>query len=290
MRYLILVLKGMVYGVTHVAPGLGGGLVLILLGIYEQFVDALGNFIINRHKWKDYLSFLVPLGVGMVLGMLGLAKLITFLLDHYPAVTMFFFMGLLVGTIPSVLKLHGDMRLTLGRCIALLAGILLIAGVKILELRIGLGSISSLEGLGTTAGILYNALVSFLAGGASVTPGLDGSYVLLLGGTYPAVIGALAALSDLTIHWGILVSTGIGAVLGIIIFSKLIDTAIKRAPALAYYCVLGLIVSSVYGLWPQEPARTSLILLVLSFIVGALLALFLSNPAKSEALEPEVIS
>ena len=88
MRYLILVLKGIVYGVTHVAPGLGGGLVLILLGVYEQFVDALGNFFINRHKWKEYLLFLVPLGIGMVLGMLGLARLITFLLDHYPAATV----------------------------------------------------------------------------------------------------------------------------------------------------------------------------------------------------------
>jgi uncharacterized membrane protein len=52
--------KGMVYGVTNIVPGIGGGIMLILLGIYEQFVDALGNLLIKRDRWKEYLSFLVP--------------------------------------------------------------------------------------------------------------------------------------------------------------------------------------------------------------------------------------
>ena len=69
MRLLVLVLKGMAYGVTHIAPGLGGGLVLILLGIYEEFVETVGNFFIQPRKWKQHLAFLLPLGFGMVIGM-----------------------------------------------------------------------------------------------------------------------------------------------------------------------------------------------------------------------------
>ena len=277
---MVLGLKGIAYGITHIVPGLGGGLILILLGIYEQFVDALGNFFVNRQRWREYLSFLVPLGIGMVMGMLVLAKLIDSMLEHYPAATMFFFMGLLVGTIPSVLRMHGDMRLTTGRGIALLLGLLVVVGLGALEpQRRQTGSVRAITG---TGGIVYNAFVSFLAGGASVTPGLDGSYVLLLGGTYGAVIEAVAALSELVIRWGALLSTAIGAVLGIVSFSKLIDMALKRAPAVSYYAVLGLVVGSVYGLWPHDPRRASILALALAFVGGLVLALLFARPVEGQ--------
>ena len=76
MRFLVLGLKGVVYGITHIVPGLGGGLILILMGIYEQFVDSLGNILVDRRRWRERLAFLVPLGLGMVVGMIVLAKLI----------------------------------------------------------------------------------------------------------------------------------------------------------------------------------------------------------------------
>jgi len=104
MKYLVLVLKGMAYGVTHVAPGLGGGLILILLGVYERFVEAIGNFFVQRERWREFLAFLIPLGIGMVIGIVLAAKIIAAVLDRYPVATMVFFMGLLIGTIPSCLS------------------------------------------------------------------------------------------------------------------------------------------------------------------------------------------
>lgn len=271
MKYVVLGLKGIAYGITHIVPGLGGGLILILLGVYEQFVDALGNFFVNPKRWKEYLAFLVPLGIGMVVGMLVLAKLIDAMLQHYPAATMFFFMGLLVGTIPSVLRMHGDMRLTIGRAAALFGGLLVVVGLGMLEPQTGQANWA--RAITSAGGVAYNLFISFLAGGASVTPGLDGSYVLLLGGTYGAVIEAVAALSELIIRWGTLLSTGIGAVLGIISFSKLIDAVLKRAPAVSYYAVLGLVVGSVYGLWPHEARAVSVPVLAIAFLLGVVLAL-----------------
>ena len=275
MRYLILGLKGMAYGITHIVPGLGGALVLLMLGIYEQFVDAVGNFFIERRKWKEHLSFLVPLGVGMVIGMIVLATLIRVVSDRYPVAMMLFFMGLVLGTIPSVLKMHSDMRFTPGRMIALVCGLLVIVGLKVIESH-GTRD-ESLESLSTSGGILYNALVSFIAGGASVTPGLDGSYVLLLGNTFDPVMEALSKLREFHVEWGVLASTGIAAVLGILVFSKLIDAVIKRFPAHAYYCVLGLVAASVYGLWPDQPAQVGPVVLALSFVAGLALALFFAQ-------------
>ncbi len=288
MKQIVLVLKGMAYGVTHVAPGLGGGIVLLLLGIYEEFVEAMGNLLVQRSRWRQHLAFLIPVGIGAVLGVVLAAVVIDALLEAYPTESMIFFMGLLLGTVPSVLKLHRDMRFSPGRLAALLLGLAFVVGIRAAEpLLVGHGPAYTMT---TWPQILYNAVVSFVAGGASVTPGLDGSYILLLGGTYAPVLGAVAALKELVIHWGALLSTGLGAVLGILVFSKLIDLAIKRAPSLAYYAVLGMVLGSVYGLWPDQPARLPAWALALCLLAGGGIALLLGRspqePAAAEQNAP----
>jgi len=281
MAYLSLVLKGMAYGVTHLIPGLGGGLILILLGVYEQFVDAIGNFFVNRSKWKEYIPFLLALGAGTALSMVIFARLITLLLERYPSGTMFFFMGLMVGTIPTVLRLHDDMRLTAGRGAALLAGLLVVVVLRAMDPRGSQAAhATSISGIG---GTIYNAFTSFLAGGASVAPGLDGSYIWILAGTYEPIMEAIGAVSGLVIDWATLISTGVGALLGILIFSKLIDVAIKRAAAISYYCVLGIVGGSVYGLWPGGPARSHVLILVTVFAAGFALALMFGRPIHTES-------
>jgi putative membrane protein len=278
MKHLILVLKGMAYGLTHVLPGLGGGMVLILMGIYEQFVDVMGNLVIQRHRWREFLAFLIPLGIGMCIGVVVTAKVLANVLEQYPAATNVFFMGLLIGTVPSILRLHGEMKPTAGRIAAAIIGLLLVASLKTLETYLaGQGQKLTLDSFAQPRVLAYNTLVSFLGGGASVTPGLDGSLVLILGGTYEPILNAFGDLVLLTIHWGPLLTTGAGAVTGILVFSKLIDLLIKAKPSLAYYAVLGLILGSVYILWPRQPSAFSLPLLVLIGVVGAGLALWLGG-------------
>jgi len=280
MKYLVLVLKGMAYGLTHLVPGLGGGLILILLGIYEQFVEAIGNLLVNPRRWREYISFLAPLGVGMVASMLICAKLITLLLERYPAATMFFFMGLVVGTIPTLFNLHDDMRLTASRGVAVLVGLVVVVALRAIDPTSSqMGHVAEISGIG---GTIYNGITSFLAGGASVTPGMDGSYVWMLAGTYEPIMKAVGAVSTLAIDWATIISTGIGAVAGILVCSKLIDGAIKRAPAISYYCVLGIVGGSVYGLWPQQPPKCLAFVLVIAFAAGFGLALVFGRPTPAE--------
>jgi len=273
MKYLILVLKGVAYGVTNLVPAIGGGTILILLRIYEQFVDAWGN-LLNYRRWKEIIPFLFFLGLGAAVGMVALSGLINVLLDKYEAPTMFFFIGLLVGTIPSVLKMHGDMRFTVGRGVALLVGVAFVVAMRIVRERSIGGADREINNLGS---FVYNVVVCFLAGGASVTPGLDGSSIFMLGGTYKAITGALSALAHLEVRWATIISTALGAAPGIIIFSRLISAAIKRAPSVTYYCVLGIIVGSVYGLWPKI-GDSNMWVLVLAFVVGLAIALYFNRP------------
>ena len=281
LKYLVLALKGIVYGVTNLLPGIGGGIILIILGIYEQFVEAVGNFFIDLKRWKEHLAFLIPMGIGAAIGMVVFAKMVTTIMERYPAPTMFFFMGLVIGTIPSVLKMHGDMRFTWGRGLALLLGIALVVAFRFAERQsLQAGWAQNADGIG---GALYFLVSNFIAGGASVTPGLDGSYIWILSGTFEPVMEALSALAHLEFHWATLITTGIGAVLGIILFSKLIDTAIKRIPSLTYYVVLGLILGSVYGLWPGDWRANDVVIPILVFVAGGALGYFSSRSERREA-------
>jgi len=279
MKRIVLVFKGMAYGITHILPGIGGGVILILMRIYEPFVDAIGNLFIQRHRWREFLSFLIPLGVGMVLGILIAAVVLEKLLEAHPAAMSALFVGLLVGTIPSVLRVHGDMRPSWGRAGASLVGIAFVVGIRGLEasLRAGHGQKWTLEALNQPMGVAYNGLVSFLAGGAAVTPGLDGSLVLIVGGIYEPLLQAISALKNLVIHWWPILTTAVCTLLGIFAFSKLIDTLIKKSPAVAYYGVLGMILGSIYVLVPRQRGADSFLMLLLAFAVGLGLALWLGK-------------
>lgn len=282
MHYITIVLKGMVYGVTHVVPGLGGSLVLIMMGIYEEFVEAIGGLFTDRAGLGRRLRFLVPLGIGMVLGIIIAAVVIAGFLDRFPVATKVFFMGLLLGTISSVLRLHGDMRPTPGRIAAALCGIGAVVAVHAIEARIATGSRLTLDDVERLPGVAYNLLMSFLGGGASVTPGMDGSTVLILGGTYQPILEAVRALTALKIHWLPLMSTVIGVILGMVTFSKTIHAAIMRSPAVSYYCVLGLILGSIYALWPNQPANVPWWVLPIVLALGAYAAVLLGRSQPQE--------
>ncbi len=283
MHYLILALKGIAYGVTHVVPGLGGGLVLIVMGIYEQFVEAVGNFFLDRQGLGRRLAFLIPLGVGMVFGILLSAKVLADFLERYPAETNIFLMGLLLGTIPSVFRLHGDMRPRPGRIVATLVAIAAVVAINLLEGRIAGGAKMSIDDLSRIPGAAYNLLISFLGGGASVTPGLDGSMVLILGGTYEPVLQSVGDLTHFVIRWLPLLTTAVGVLLGIVLFSKSIDALIKRSPGTAYYAVLGLILGSVYALLPRQAPVAPWWVVLLLLALGMALAYLGSKGEPSQA-------
>lgn len=283
-KHVVLALKGMAYGMTHIVPALGGGTILILLGIYEQFVDACGN-LLNRKRWREILPFLLVLGAGMVIGMVGLSNVIEYLLTHYRIPTMFFFIGLLLGTIPSILTMHNDMRFTLKRAVALVFGVVAVILLRFVRESAESALIGISLEIKDAGSFAYYVVTSFLAGAASVTPGMDGTSVFMLAGTFKPIIEAVSALSRLDIHWATIIATALGVVPGIILFSKFVDWAIKRAPAVVYYCVLGIIGGSAYGLWPKGMSNVDMITVIvaiITFLGGGALALIFNKPTQSK--------
>ncbi len=274
MKFINLFLKGTAVGVAHMVPGLSGSTFMVLVGIYNEFVGAIGNFFTNREKRRDYIIFLLPLGIGTMAGILAFANLATIVLDRYPAQTQFFFIGLVVGTIPGVIKIHHDMKPSVSRVAAIVLGLGLVVLLGIQNQR-GV----STNFTASTASLLdlfRFAVVGFVGGGAMVTPGMDGSYVLLLAGVYGPIMEALASLIHPPVYWGVLISVAVGAGMGIILCSRLIDVALKRQPAVTYYAILGLICGSFVGLWPVGISAPPLAC-ILTFAAGAGIAYLFSK-------------
>jgi len=281
VKFINLLLKGMAIGVANVIPGVSTGTFLVLLGIYDELIEAVSNFFANREKVKIYLLFLFPLGIGAVGGTLAFANLATLVLDRYPVPAQFFFIGLIVGSIPSVIKMHADMKPSAHRVIAFAVGLGLAA-------LVGSGGRSEMlahfsANTSSLSGLLYFGVIGFFAGGAVITPGMSGSYIFLLAGTYGPIMQSLASLTQPPIHWGVIISVAAGVGVGVLVCSRLIDVALKRQPAVTFYAILGLICGSFVGLWPAElDVSASSLAGLLTFAVGVGIAWLLGKPVTND--------
>ena len=100
-KKLLLFLKGCVFGVANIIPGVSGGTIALTMGIYEDLIKAISNI---RKKFKKSMALLIPFGLGAIASILLLSKVIKFCLDRYETPTILFFLGLIIGGIPLITK------------------------------------------------------------------------------------------------------------------------------------------------------------------------------------------
>lgn len=101
MDAIKIILKGMVIGVSNVIPGVSGGTMAVVMGIYDQIIESINHFL---KQPKKYLQFLIPLGIGAGVGILIFSRVILWLFEFYPMATNFLFIGLILGGCPLLYK------------------------------------------------------------------------------------------------------------------------------------------------------------------------------------------
>jgi len=286
MKTIILLLKGMIVGVVHIVPGVSSGTFMVLLRVYDELVASVSGLLSslrNMEELKKRLFFLVPLALGVAIGTVGIAKVASLVLDQYPVLSVLFFIGVIAGGIPSVTKMHHDMKPTVGRTIAFAIGAATAIVVGVMGARNEALAEASAEAA-SAPNLLQLSLGGFFAGSAMMTPGLSGSYILLLTGTYKPIVEALDSLTQPPMQLTVLVPATLGLALGVLVFAKLTSMLLKHWPATTFYAILGLICGSLIGLWPvdftfAEHALVGIPLL----IVGAAIAYFLGRSTEGEA-------
>lgn len=260
--------RGLVMGISDLIPGVSGGTIAVILGIYDRLLAAISGFF--SREWKKHLGFLIPLAVGMGAALLLLSRVIEYLLDNYFGPTQFFFMGLIVGVLPFILrKAEARTRFKAAHIVVLLIAAGLLALTAFLRTDEAIEPITTLTG---ASGIRL-FLSGWLASMAMLLPGISGSFVLLILGAYST---AIAALSSLNIS--IIAVIGLGAVIGFIVSSRLIRYLLNVFPSVTYAVITGLIIGSLVVIFPGLPSGFGMtVASVGTFVVGLLSAVLLGR-------------
>ena len=240
------ILKGMVIGAANVIPGVSGGTLAVSMGVYETIIYSINN--IFKHPLKT-IKDLWPFMIGIVLGIIASVFVVTFLFEAFPIPTATFFVGLVLGALPTIIPKVEGKTLELKDFIlfTVLAAIILFlpAFASNSDATLGGGIMSYL--------IMFG--LGVIASATMVVPGVSGSMVLMALGYYTFVMATISScIKDLaTFDWlglfsaiKILLPFGLGVIAGIIGMSKAIEKLLSKYPKMVYWGMIGLIVASPF--------------------------------------------
>tara|TARA_R110002096_G_scaffold147671_21_gene307793 strand:- start:12650 stop:13609 length:960 start_codon:yes stop_codon:yes gene_type:complete len=249
-----ILLKGAAMGAANVIPGVSGGTVAFITGIYERLIEALKSFnldaarLLLKRQFSDFLKhtdlvFLVLLGLGAVVSIVSIAELLKWAFEHHDTLVWAFFFGLIAASIPAV----GRMVKTWG------IGAISAAAV-------GLAAAVSMAFLGQAEqndNFVYLMLCGVVGVCSMIIPGLSGSFVLLLMGNYQLVmIESVSQLKSLDLEaFKVLVPVGIGAVAGLVALSRILSWLFKNYHDIAVSLITGFIAGSLAIIWPWKDAK-----------------------------------
>lgn len=272
METVRLLFQGVALAVANLIPGVSGGTMAVMLGIYERLLESISRVAGKPFGSWSEVGWLARLGVGGVLGLVVFAKVIGWALDHHPEVTFLLFMGLIVGSLPCVLRFHDMRQMKLPQMLVLALGFVLVVylGERAMaaEANKAVAELAAEAGAVEETSLLLLGLGGVLAGGAMIVPGVSGSLMLLLVGMYD---DALAAVNDR--DFLALAVLGGSVAVGIVVFAKLIRFLYQRFPIGTHAFVIGLVAASAVVVFRGfTEGVAGLLLGGVAFIVGALVA------------------
>ena len=222
-------LKGIIAGVGGIAPGLSGSVLLVIMGLYEKTINALGTLF--KH-FKKNVKFLLPVCLGMACGVLLFSKIVDFLLANFETPTRFAFLGLVLGTIPlfyrQVRKKGFRNRYYFVMLVAGLAGLMLFGMNRALFPQI------------TDPNFFQKVFLGVAVAGSSIVPGVDSAVIMSSLGLYELYVSSIANLD-----MSVLLPALIGLVLGAAAISAGINFLLKKAYTLTFSVIFGLFISII---------------------------------------------
>ena len=243
-RYPLLVLKGIAMGAADVIPGVSGGTIAFITGIYEELLDSIKSIDLQAvklfftGKWKSFWkkingNFLLSVVAGIAISVFSLARLMTYLLETHPIPVWSFFFGLIIAS--SFLVAKDVSKWNWKTVLAAVAGA--VAGY----------GITALSPATTPDAWWFIILSGAIAICAMILPGISGSFILLLLGKYEYVMEAVGELNI-----GVILLFLVGAVAGIISFSHFLSWLLKRYRNVTIAVLMGFMIGSLNKIWPWK--------------------------------------
>ena len=263
MRLVLRVLQGVLIGVGAVLPGISGGVLCVVFGIYKPVMELLSNPLRN---FKTHVPKLLPVIVGMGVGFLGVAKILAFFLETYPDPSVCLFIGLIVGMLPSLFREAGEQGRPKGSWVSM--GV---AFVFILALLISLNlfSVSIAPNFG------WYLFCGFCLALSVIAPGMSFSTLLMPLGLYTPFVDGLGNL-----NFSVIVPAGIGAVITVICLAKAVDALFDRFYPYAFHAIIGIVIAATIMIVPFGSFAVSVGAAVVNIVclaVGVIAALALDK-------------
>ena len=241
---LILFIKGIVLGVAFVIPGVSGGTLAVLMGIYEELIEAASNIYKSIADFKKYIMYLLPIGLGVVFSVAVFAKLIKFGLDKAPIITILIFLGMIIGGIPALVRNVKGTKTNLKDMTLMLVGLIIVISMLIFHKS---NSNVVLTNMSIT-GYITLFLVGAIAAVTMVVPGISGSFTLMLIGYYEPILNLvndITSFKNLGPNLILIFTFMLGVFIGIIFISKIIEWCLKHYKRETYYAIIGFVLSSI---------------------------------------------
>jgi putative membrane protein len=272
----VLILKGFIIGSSMSIPGVSGGTMAILLGIYDKLIGSISNFFKDI---KGNMMFLIKFCIGSFLGIGSLAFAIEWMLDKFPMPVSFFFLGAVIGGIPALYKKTKESKIRISSGIYFLIGLVVVIAIGFLP--------SGKIGIGTGTSLVHYILLlvmGIIIALALVLPGISTSHMLLVLGMFDTTLNAIKNFD--IVYIGIL---GVATLIGIFLITKPIEWVMKSFPHQTYCMIIGFVIGSTseifrFKIAPAIPASAGLswwlpmaILSAATFILGGMAIMSLAR-------------
>jgi len=246
-------------------PGVSGGSMAMVLGLYDKLINSLGHIF---DSFKSNFIFLLEFGVAALAGIVLCAKPITSIIDRFPIVSMFFFIGLVFGSIPMLYKKAEVKKFSFPALFWFLLGAVIVISMEFLP---------PMESASAASGMSFSMILLQLLAGVAVAigfilPGISTSYLLLILGVYRFIMNAIDNLDILA-----LIPFIIGFILGVLLLTRFLDWCMRKYPTITYLIILGFLVGSVIPIYPGTPQGLDILYSIIAFAAGAVLIYFVSK-------------
>lgn len=261
---MINFLKGIIAGIGGIAPGLSGSVLLVILGLYQKTITAIGTFF---KDFKNNLKFLIPIVMGFGVGAILFSKAVDFLLNNYEIYTRYAFLGLIIGTIPlfyKEVKKEGFEKkyyfviivsAIVGSCIFYLNG--------------------NLFPTITNPNLAQSVILGVAVAGSSIVPGVDSAAILSSLGLYELYVSSLA-----NFNLSILIPAGFGLVIGALLISVIMNKLISKFYTATFSIIFGLFLSIIPSVLNEScilEMNGTAVICMLIVVIGYLVSYFLGD-------------
>lgn len=243
LNILLRLLHGAIIGLGAVLPGISGGVLCVVFGVYKPIMELLSH---PFKAIKKHAKTLIPVVIGIGIGFVAISKLLGFLLNKYPDPSVCLFVGLIAGMLPSLFKEAGEKGRTKGSYISLAVCFAVVLGVLL-----GLNAVH----ITIVPNFWWYLFCGFCIALSVIAPGMSFSTLLMPLGLYEPLVSGIGSVADIVngfdkVSFDVIIPAALGALITVILLAKAVDALMNRHYSIVFHGIIGIVIAATVVIIP----------------------------------------